>query len=96
MLWVPELRLVVEHVAVLLFVAPAGSATAPQPAIALPPSVKATLPIGAVPVTVAVKVTLLAITDGLTELARVVPLVALLIVCVNVVLVDPLLPPSPP
>ena len=80
----------------MLFALPAGNATALQPEIALPPSVKATLPVGAVPVTVAVKVTLLPITDGLTELARVVPLVALLTACTNVVLVDPLLPASPP
>ena len=58
------------HVAVLLFAAPAGSATAPQPVIVLPPSVKATLPVGAVPVTVAVKVTLVPTTDGLAELAQ--------------------------
>ena len=96
MLWVPTLRPALLHVAVLLFAAPAGSATAPQPEIALPPSVKATLPVGAVPVTVAVKVTLLPTIDGFAELARVVPLVALLTACTNVVLVDPLLPASPP
>ena len=52
-----------------VFAAPAGSATAPQPVIVLPPSVNATLPVGAVPVTVAVKVTLVPTTDGLAELA---------------------------
>ena len=42
--------------------------------IVLPPSVKATLPVGALPVTVAVKVTLAPTSDGLAELARAVVL----------------------
>ena len=95
MLCVPTLRLALLHVAVLVFAAPAGSATAVQPAIALPPSVKATLPVGAVPVTVAVKATLVPTTDGLAELATVVPLAAGLTTCANGALVDALLPPSP-
>ena len=45
------------QVAVLLLPEPT-SATALQPLIALPPSVKLTLPVGALPVTVAVKLTL--------------------------------------
>ena len=96
MLCAPLVRLLVLHVAVLLFAALAGSATAPQPAMVLPPSVNATLPVGAVPVTVAVKVTLVPTTDGFAELANAVPLLAGLTTCASVVLVDALLPPSPP
>ena len=95
MLWVPTLRLALLHVVVLVFAAPAGSATAPQPAIVLPPSVKPTLPVGAVPVTVAVKVTLVPTTAGLAELANAAVLVALFTVCVSVLLVEPVLPLSP-
>ena len=76
--------------------APAGSATAPQPVIVLPPSVKATLPVGAVPVTVAVKVTLVPTTDGLVELASEVPLDAVLTTCASALLVEPALAESPP
>ena len=96
MLWLPTLRLALLQVAVLLFAAPAGSATAPQPAIVPPLSVNATVPVGAVPVTVAVKVTLVPTTDGLAELASAVPLVAGLTTCARVVLVEALLLPSPP
>ena len=96
MLWKPTLSPALLHVAVLLFAAPAGNATALQPEIALPPSVNATLPVGAVPVTVAVKVTLLPTTDGLAELANAAALVALFTVCVSALLAEPLLPASPP
>jgi hypothetical protein len=48
------------------------SATAPQPAIAVPASVKATAPVGDAPLTVAVNVTLAPATDGFGELASVV------------------------
>jgi hypothetical protein len=95
MLCVPTPRLALLHVAVLVFAAPAGSATAPQPVIVLPPSVKAMLPVGAVPIIVAVKVTLVPTTDGFAELANVAVLVALLTVCVSVMLVELLLPASP-
>ena len=69
--WVPTARLEVLHVAVRLLPAPV-SATAVQPAIALPLSVKPTLPVGLVPFTVAVKVTVAPAGAGLSELASVV------------------------
>ena len=70
MLWLPMARLLEEQVAVLLLPLPVRG-TAAQPLRAVPPSVKATLPVGALPVTVAVKVTLLPTTAGLAELAMV-------------------------
>ena len=57
---------------------------------------KPTVPVGALPVTVAVNVTLAPSADGFSELARVVLLAALLTVCVSVALVEPLLLVSPP
>ena len=69
MLWVPAVRAEVEHVAVRVLPLPV-SATAEQPAIDVPPSLKLTLPVGATPVTVAVNVTLAPTVDGLPELAR--------------------------
>ena len=96
MLWVPVPRLLVPQTAVRALVVPPVKATALQPLIVLPPSVKATLPVGAVPVTVAVKVTLVPTTTGLAELANAAVLVALFTVCVSVLLVDPVLPLSPP
>ncbi len=68
MLWPPTPRPLVLQVTALLFAAPAGNATALQPAMALPPSVKATLPVGATPLTVAVKVTTAPTSDGLANL----------------------------
>ena len=72
MLRVPAGIALVGQVAILELALPAGSETAPQPVMVVPPSVKATGPVGAVPVTVAVKVTLLPTREGLTELASVV------------------------
>ena len=95
MLWLPTARLELLHVAVLELAVPAGSATALQPEIAPPPSVNATLPVGAIPVTVTVNVTLVPTTDGLAALATAAVLVALLTVCVSELLVDALLPASP-
>ena len=46
--------------------------TAPQPATVLPASVKFTVPVGAVPVTLAVNVTLAPSVDGFAELVSVV------------------------
>ena len=63
------------------------SATAEQPLMLLAPSRKATLPVGATPVTVAVKVTDWPTVDGLSELASAV-VVAALTTCESVVLVD--------
>src|SRR2546421_11560714 len=71
MLWVPTERLLVLQTAVLLLPEPV-SANAAQPAIELPPSVKLTVPVGLLPVTVAVKVTLALTVAGLSELASVV------------------------
>jgi hypothetical protein len=51
-------------------------ATAEQPVIELAPSLKLTDPVGLVPVTVAVKVTLVPTVDGFVELASVVVLAA--------------------
>ena len=51
-------------------------ATAEQPLIELAPSLKLTDPVGLVPVTVAVKVTLAPAVEGLAELASVVVLAA--------------------
>ena len=64
--------LLVLQVAPLELAAPAGNAIAPQPVIVTPPSVKPTVPVGAVPATVAVKVTLAPTSDGLGELESVV------------------------
>ena len=98
MLCVPAPRLALLQVAVLVLVAPVGSVTALQPEIAAPPSVKAAVPVGAVPVTVAVKVTLVPSIDGSAELASAVLLLLLagLTPCAKVALVDALLPLSPP
>src|SRR5215472_14990684 len=71
MLCEPAVSAAVEHEAVRVFPLPA-SATAEQPASDVPPSAKFTLPVGLVPVTVAVKVTLDPALDGLTELTSVV------------------------
>ena len=95
MLYAPEARLVVLHVAVLLFALPEGSATALQPLSVAPSALNATVPVGAMPVTVAVKVTLPPTIDGLAELATAAPLTAGLTTCANVALVEPLLLPSP-
>src|SRR5713226_3366651 len=72
MLCVPTARLAVLQVAVLVLALPAASATAPQPLRVVPSAVKPTLRVGALPVTVAVKVTLAPTSDGLAELASVV------------------------
>src|SRR5438034_1095624 len=72
MVCVPWVRLLVLHVAILELAEPASSAIALQPETAVPPSVKATVPVGAAPATVAVNVTLAPTFDGLPELASVV------------------------
>jgi hypothetical protein len=48
------------------------NATAAQPLIDVPPSVKLTLPVGFVPLTVAVNVTVVPTVAGLAELATIV------------------------
>ena len=72
MLCVPTVRLLVEHTA-LGVLPPPLSATALQPAIDDPPSLKSTVPVGAaVPKTVAVRSTLAPDVDGFNELPSVV------------------------
>jgi hypothetical protein len=84
----------VVHAAVRLLPLPA-SATALQPAIEAPPSLKLMLPVGAMPTTVAVKVTLAPNVDGFFELATVVVLDALLTTCESTALLEALLPAPP-
>ena len=91
--WVPALKLLVLQAAVRVFPAPL-KATPAQPAIDVPPSVKFTLPVGFVPVTVAVKVTGAPTVAGLAELASVVP--AGVTPCDKEELVEPPLLASPP
>ena len=80
--WLPAARVVVVQTAVaVLPLVPA--ATAAQPEIATPQSVKAIVPVGAVPVTVATNVTLAPTAAGLAELN-------------NAVVVPPVPPPPPP
>src|SRR5438105_15428178 len=67
MLCVPTLRLLVLQVAILLLAVPLGRAMAPHPVRVAPSAVKPTLPVGALAVTVAVKVTLAPGLDGLAE-----------------------------
>jgi len=93
--WMPVPRPFAVHAAVRVLPLPV-SATALQPEMAVPPSVKLTVPEGLLPVTVAVKVTLAPTIDGLSELATVVALGTLFTVCISAVLVEPLLLASPP
>ena len=66
-----------------------------QPLIAVPLSVNETVPLGATPLTVAVNVTLVPWVDGLSELAMLVVLAALLTVCDKAELADAALAVSP-
>ena len=97
-LWVATLSALVVHAAVLLLPLPA-STMAEQPPIELPPSLKLTLPVGLLPATVAVNVTLVPKVDGFLELASVVVVgvgPAELTTCDSAALVDAPLPASPP
>src|SRR5450432_236324 len=67
MLCVPAVSAAVLQTAVRVFPAPV-SATAPQPLMVVPPSVKLIVPVGAEPVTEAVKATLAPTVEGLREL----------------------------
>jgi hypothetical protein len=67
---VPAASALVAHVAERVLPLPLTVAAA-QPLMVDPPSLKATVPVGELPVTVAVKVTLLLATDGFAELATV-------------------------
>ena len=98
MLCVPTLRLLVAQVAVRILPEPA-SVAAVQPVIEVAPSLKFTVPVGALPLTVAVKVTLAPATDGLAELDKAVVLVVavgLLTTCDSGVLLEAALLVSPP
>jgi len=94
MLWVPALKALAVHVAVSALPLPTR-AIVPQPGMVAPPSENATVPVGAVPVTVAVKVTLTPALDGLAELVRPVVEAALFTTCESAALVDAALPASP-
>ena len=72
----PAARALVVHCAVRTLPAPPVSATAPQPPNVTPPSLKLTVPVGAVPVTVAVNVTEAPVGAGFCELASAVVVVA--------------------
>jgi len=94
MLWAATARLPVVHFAVRLLPDPA-SATAEQPPIELAPSWKFTVPVGALPPTVAVKVTLAPTVEGVSDVASAVVLVAGLTTCDSAELVEPALLASP-
>ena len=93
MLRVPAASADVEHAAVRVLPLPVR-ATALHPVMDVPPLVKLTFPVGAIPVTDAVKVTLAPTTDGFAELARVV-VVADLTTCERVALAEPKFAASP-
>src|SRR5262245_31390466 len=76
MLWLPTVRPFVLQIAVRELPVPL-STTAEQPAIALPPSVTATVPVGFTALTIAVKVTLAPTTAGFGEASRLVVVAAL-------------------
>src|SRR4029079_18844169 len=67
MAWLPTLKLLLVQVAADAL-PPPDSATALQPASALPLSLKLTVPVGATPLTVAVNTTLVPALAGLAEL----------------------------
>ena len=75
MLCVPAVSAAVAHAAVRLFPLP-ESATAEHPVIDVAPSLKLTDPVGLLPVTVAVKLTLVPKVDGLGALASAVVVAA--------------------
>jgi len=95
MLCVPTVSELEAQVAVRTLPLPVRE-TAEQPESELAPSLKLTLPVGALPVTVAVKVTLVPAVDGVSEVPNPTVLVALLTVWVSVALPDGALEPSPP
>jgi hypothetical protein len=94
MLCVLALNVDVLQVAVRVLPAPV-SATAPQPGSVVPPSVKLTAPDGALPVTDAVKVTLVPTTAGFAELETVVPEDAGFTTCDSGALLDAAFPAFP-
>ena len=79
MLCVPDERLAVLQIAVLLLPLPVRP-TATQPEMDVPPSLKLTVPFGLLPDTVAVKVTVLPSVAGFGELASAVDVLAKVVV----------------
>src|SRR5205809_806133 len=94
MLCVATLRLLVAQVAVRILPEPVSAAAA-QPVIEAAPSLKFTVPVGALPLTVAVKVTLVPAVEGVNELPIPVVLVSLLTVCESALLLDVAFAASP-
>ena len=95
MLCVPTARLDVVHAAVRELPLPVKD-TAAHPTIDVPPSWKLTLPVGALPVTVAVSVTLAPAATELAELIRFVVVFATPTTCDSAPLVDVALLALPP
>ena len=95
MLCVPTARLDVVHAAVRELPLSVNT-IAEQLEIDVLPSWKLTLPVGALPVTVAVSVTLAPTMDGFCELATLVLLAAAVMPWESAELVDAPLPASPP
>src|SRR6266566_5628352 len=96
MLCVPTERLLVLQTAVLLLPEPV-SATALHPASGAPPSAaKLTLPVGFVPLTVAVNVTVVPTVAGLAELATIVVVATAVMTCDSGELLEAALAASPP
>ena len=95
MLCVPVVRPLVAHCAVRVLPLP-PRATAEQLAIETAPSLKFTIPVGEVPVTVAVNVTLPPAVEGLSEEPSVVVLATPLTTWDKALLVDELFDASPP
>ena len=89
--WVPAARADVVQVAVRVLPLPASAAAAQ---IDVAPSLKLTVPVGAMPVTEAVNVTLAPNADGVPEVARAVEDIAFT-PCESVALADPVLPALP-
>ena len=95
MLCAPTASAALAHCAVRLPPNPV-SATAEQPLIEFGPSLKLTVPVGALPLTVAVKVTAAPADDGVSEVASEVALVSVPITCDRTELVETALFASPP
>ena len=94
MAWVPVASDEVVHTEIRVPPEPVRP-TALHPEIATPSLVNATAPVGALPVTDAVNVTLVPVTTGVPDVATVV-VEAVLTVCDNGALLDDALPVSPP
>ena len=94
MVCTPTERLDVVQVAVRVLPEP-ESVRAEQPLIDDAPSTKLTVPVGALPVTLAVSVTLAPDAPGLSELASVVVVPGSVTTCANSALADPALDALP-